>query len=271
MVSTMKKQIYILSIILFLIGCTTDQSKTDFNPDLILPKEIIDLSPVITEDLAEQKWGKTFLKMMGFRGKTNFLDVGIDSPAYVRNSYIEIFNHGGAHLDAPNHLEKDGMSIEDWDLEKLIGPVKIFDATSYENNSSIPMAPLKELNLSSQGIFILHVNYIPPQNDKELPSYPYLSPEACEYLASIPVKAIATDALSIESIDGFSKGVEAGLSGYKDLIPNHYAILTNGIPLFESLENVNSLLEKENVIFLGFPLKIKDGNGSPVRAVAFVY
>ena len=271
MVSTMKKQIYILFIILFLIGCTTDQSKTDFNPDLVLPKEIIDLSPVITEDIAEQKWGKAMLKMMGFRGKTNFLHVGIDSPAYVRNSYIEIFNHGGVHLDAPNHMEKDAMSVEYYDLEKLIGPVKIFNATSYENNSSIPVERLKELNLSSKDIFILHVNYIPPQNDNELPSYPYLSPEACEYLASIPVKAIATDALSIESIDGFSKGVEAGLSGYKDLIPNHYAILTKGIPLFESLENVNSLLEKENVIFLGFPLKIKDGNGSPVRAVAFVY
>jgi kynurenine formamidase len=267
----MKKQIYILFIIPFLIGCTTDQSKTDFNPDLILPKEIIDLSPVITDDIAEQKWGKAFLKLMGFRGTTKFEHVGIDSPAYVRNSYLEIFNHGGAHLDAPNHTEKGAMSIEDYDLKRLIGPVKIFDGTSYKDDTSIPAEALKKLDLTERDIFILHVNYIPPQNDNELPSYPYLSPEACEYLASIPVKAIATDALSIESIDGFFKGVEAGLSGYKDLIPNHYAILTKGIPLFECLENVNPLLEKENVIFLGFPLKIKDGNGSPIRAVAFVY
>lgn len=265
------KQLTIFLVVLIIFGCTVDRSHSDFNPDTILPQKIIDLSPVIGEDLPEQKWGKAALKMMGFRGKTNFVHVGIDSPAYVRNSYIELFNHGGAHLDAPNHMEKDGMSVEEWDLDKLIGPVKILDATSYKDNSPIPVEPLKELNLSSQDVFMLHVNYTPPQNDEELPSYPYLSSEACEYLASIPVKAVATDALSIESFHGFAKGAEAGLSGYKDLIPNHHAILTNGIALFETLENISPLLDKENVIFIGFPLKIKNGNASPVRAVAFVY
>jgi len=269
---TMKKSLsFSIWFVILLIGCTPDQSNSKFDPELIMPKEIIDLSPIISEDLPRQKWGNAALQMMGFRGETNFLHVGIDTPAYVRNSYIEIFNHGGAHLDAPNHMEKDAMSIENWDLRRLIGPVKIFDATSYANNSAIPAESLKDLNLSSQDIFMLHVNYIPPQNDDELPAYPYLSKEACEYLASIPVKAVATDALSIESFNGFSKGIEAGLSGYKDLIPNHYAILTNEIPLFETLEDVSLLLHKENVIFLGFPLKFKDGNGSPVRAVAFVY
>lgn len=253
------------------LGCTGAQNNSDFNPDTILPEEIIDLSPVIGEDLAEQKWGKAALTMMGFRGSTTFEHVGIDSPAYVRNSYIELFNHGGAHLDAPNHMAKDAMSVEDWDLNQLIGPVKILDATSYKDNQPIPVEPLKELNLRSRDIFMLHVNYTPPQNDTELPSYPYLSSEACEYLASIPVKAVATDALSIESFNGFAEGVEAGLSGYENLIPNHHAILTNGIPLFETLENLSPLLDKEKVIFIGFPLKIKNGNASPVRAVAFVY
>ena len=96
-------------------------------------------------------------------------------------------------------------------------------------------------------------------------------PEYAVYLASIPVKAIATDAFSIESFNGFAEGVEAGLNGYKNLIPNHYAILTKEIPLFEALEDLSPLLDKENVIFVGFPLKFKNGNGSPIRAVAFVY
>jgi kynurenine formamidase len=265
------KESILLLVFGILIACSEKHSTNEFDPNQVLPKEIIDLSPVIGEDIAEKKWGSAALQMMGFRGKTNFLHVGIDTPAYVRNSYIEIFNHGGAHLDAPNHMEKDAMSIEHWDLMKLIGPVKIFDATSYPNNTSISVEELKQMNLSENDIFMLHVNYIPPQNDNELPAYPFLSSEACEYLASIPVKAVATDALSIESFNGFSDGIEAGLTGYKDLIPNHYAILTNEIPLFESLEDLSPLLEKENVIFVGFPLKIKNGNGSPVRAAAFVY
>ncbi|NGP77375.1 hypothetical protein G3570_12070 [Balneolaceae bacterium YR4-1] len=261
-----------VALIMFItVGCGVDQHDSDFNPETILPKEIIDLSPVITENLTEQIWGKAALQMLGFRGTTNFVHVGIDTPTYVRNSYIELFNHGGAHLDAPNHMDKDGMSIEGWDLKKLIGPVKILDATSYKENQPIPVEPLIELNLSSRDIFILHVAYTPPGDDKDLPSYPFLSSEAVEYLASIPVKAVATDAFSIESFTGFAERVEVGFTGYESLIPNHHAILTNGIPLFEALENVSELLDKEDVIFLGFPLKIKNGNASPVRAVAFVY
>jgi kynurenine formamidase len=267
----MKYSILICISLFIISSCSIKDPKDKFDPELVLPKEIIDLSPVIGEDIAEVKWGKAALNMMGFKGKTTFLHKGIDSPAYVRNSYLEIFNHGGAHLDAPNHMEKDAKSIEDWDLKNLMGPIKIFDASNYKNNSEIPVEEIEKMELNSKDIFMLHVNYIPPQGDDDLPAYPYLSSKACEYLASIPVKAIATDALSIESFNGFSEGIEAGLSGYKDLIPNHYAILTKGIPLFESLEDLSPLLNKKNIIFVGFPLKFKNGNGSPVRAVAFVY
>jgi kynurenine formamidase len=267
----MKNLILLFFALTILAGCSDKQPNNEFDPDLVMPKQIIDLSPVIGEDLALQKWGSVALNMMGFRGESKFIHVGIDTPAYVRNSYIEVFNHGGAHLDAPNHMEKGAMSVEDWDLKKLMGPVKIFDATGHSDNTEVSIEELKEMNLSKKDIFMFHVNYVPPQNDTDLPSYPYLSSEACEYLASIPVKAIATDALSIESFNGFSEGIEAGLTGYKNLIPNHHAILTNGIPLFETLENLSPILNKENVIFVGFPLKFKNGNGSPVRAVAFVY
>ncbi len=255
----------------YFLACTDQHSNIKFDPQQVLPKEIIDLSPVISEDLAQKKWGTAALKMMGFKGETKFEHVGIDTPTYVRNSYIEIFNHGGAHLDAPNHMEKGAMSIENWDLMRLIGPIKIFNATSYPDNTPIPADVIKKMDLTENDIFMLHVNYIPPKDENEFPAYPFLSIEACQYLASIPVKAIATDAFSIESFNGFAEGVEAGLTGYKNLIPNHYVILTNSIPLFEALENLSPLLDKENVIFVGFPLKFENGNGSPVRAVAFVY
>ena len=267
----MKESIVLILLLGILMACSNSQPTKKFDANQVLPKQIIDLSPVIGEDLAEKKWGSAALELMGFRGRTKFLHVGIDTPIYVRNSYLEIFNHGGAHLDAPNHLDKDAQSIEDWDLMKLIGPIKIFDASSYPNNTSVPLEAIKDLKLSEDDIFLFHVNYIVPTNDNELPAYPFLSREACEYLSSIPVKAIGTDAISIESFDGFSKSADAGMTGYKNLAPNHYAILTKGIPLFEALEDLSPLLEKKHVIFVGFPLKFENGNGSPIRAAAFVY
>jgi kynurenine formamidase len=262
---------YILIFLSFSLICCEKKQIEKFNPDNVLPKEIIDLSPVITTDLHSKLWGKAALDLMEFKPETEFRHAGMDSPAYVRNSYLEIFNHGGAHLDAPNHTDPLGKSIEEYDLNRLIGQVKIFDASNYKNNTSIPVESLKALNLTAKDIFILHVNYVPPQNENEFPAYPFLSVEACQYLASIPIKAIATDALSIESFNGFNEGLKARLKGNKDLIPNHYAIFEQEIPLFETLENVEALLDKENIIFIGFPLKFDNGNGSPVRAVAFIY
>lgn len=262
---------YIFILLSFCIIACAQKQETVFKPDDVLPKEIIDLSPVITKDLHSKLWGKAALDLMGFKSETEFIHGGMDSPAYVRNSYLEIFNHGGAHLDAPSHTDSLGKSIEEYDLNRLIGQVKIFDASDYANNTSIPVEPIRALNLTPKDIFIFHVNYIPPKEDNEFPAYPFLSVEACEYLASIPVKAVATDALSIESFNGFNEGIIAGLKGNKDLIPNHYAIFSQEIPLFETLENVEVLLDKENIIFIGLPLKFENGNGSPVRAAAFIY
>jgi kynurenine formamidase len=43
-------------------------------------------------------------------------------------------------------------------------------------------------------------------------------------------------------------------------IPAHYALLSRGIPAYEQLVNVDRLLDKENMLFVGPPLNIKDGD-----------
>ena len=50
----------------------------------------------------------------------------------------------------------------------------------------------------------------------------------------------------------------------------HHAFLSRGIPLYESLFNVDKLLGKTNMFFVGVPLNIKDGDGMMVRPVVFV-
>ena len=63
----------------------------------------------------------------------------------------------------------------------------------------------------------------------------------------------------------------AKASGYEAIAPTHHAFLSRGIPVFEELENLDSLLTERNVMFVGLPLKIKNGDASPVRAVALIY
>jgi kynurenine formamidase len=43
------------------------------------------------------------------------------------------------------------------------------------------------------------------------------------------------------------------------------------IPVYEALNNLDSLLGLEAFVFVGFPLKVVGSDGSPVRAAALVY
>ena len=48
-------------------------------------------------------------------------------------------------------------------------------------------------------------------------------------------------------------------------------IHSRAIPIYEELVNVEKLITKQNMLFVGVPLSIKDGDGIPVRPVAFIY
>lgn len=103
---------------------------------------------------------------------------------------------------------------------------------------------------------LLFTGYVPPTGPEELPQHPYLSGDAAEYLASIPVRAYAIDTWSVDSParDDRPRGWP--------VVPS--AFLLKGIPLIEQLMNVESRLDEEQAVFVGFPLKIEDGNGSPI-------
>ncbi len=92
--------------------------------------------------------------------------------------------------------------------------------------------------------------------------------EAAQYLADIPVRAFGTDG-GVESVADQSP-VDTD-NPIARTIPGHYAFLSRGIPVYEHLVNVDSLLNKGNMYFVGVPLNIKDGDGMMVRPVVLVY
>ena len=78
------------------------------------------------------------------------------------------------------------------------------------------------------------------------------SPEAAEYLASKNVKTVGIDYLSIDPYN--AKG-----------FPAHKILLGKGICILEGL--VLKGVPEGEYMLSALPLKLKDGNGSPVRAV----
>jgi len=245
-----------------LLLISTALSGSCARPAAFTPTEVIDLGAVVTDDLPQRMWGKATLRMMNF-SKQNSVELikwafpvqGQDS---VRgsNAYYTLFNHGGPHLDAPIHVGARG-GVDSYRLESFSGPAKVFEVSSYPPGRSIPPSVFQGRVAPGDVVLVL-TRYQAPVGDAPL-EVRTLTHEAAEYLAMLPVRAYGTDAFGVEAVGDFK-------------MPwIHHSFLTRGIPVYEQLLNVDKLLGKERLFFVGVPLNMKDGDGMMVRPVVFVH
>lgn len=243
------------------LSCATSQSTADRPPGFV-PSEIVDLGASVTPDLAERFWGKAFLKQMGFLKHNSFEVIRWKFPVdndtvSGSNAYYTVFNHGGPHVDAPNHIGVGG-GVDSYPIEAFAGPLKVFEVSSYPLGRSVP-ASVFQGRVTAGDVVVILTRYTPPPTDQALPQVITLTNEAAEFLATLPVRAFGTDAFSVES-----------LSDTK--MPwLHFSFLSRNIPVYEQLFNVDRLIGKQRMFFVGTPLNIKDGDGMIVRPVALVY
>lgn len=226
------------------------------------PSEVIDLGAPITEDLPQRVWGPAFMKQMGFTRPNSFDVIRWTFPVEGgsisgSNAYYTLFNHGGPHVDAPNHVGEAG-GIDAYPVDAFAGPAKVFDVSSFAVGRSVPLSVFRG-QVEQGDIVLLHTRYAPPKGDTALPEVITLTNEAADFLATLPVRAIGTDAFGIESLgDTAAPWI-------------HHVFLSRRIPVFEQLFNVDALLTKQNMFFVGVPLNVAAGDGMIVRPVVFVY
>ena len=251
-----------------LTTCTTNTTK----PDLTNPKEIIDLGCIITEDLTEKIWGKAIMTSLGF-DRPNHFDViewkfdMENGSVSGSNAYYTIFNHGGPHIDAPNHMDIGG-GLDTYPIDAFIGPVKVFDVSQYAKGHTVPIEVFKD-KVSPGDIVLIFTKYIPPHTEDAFPEVVTLTHEASEYLASIPVRAFGTDAFSVMSSDDQVQ-IESDSEAAR-VAPIHHSFLSRKIPIYEGLFQLDRLLSNQNMYFIGVPLNIKNGDGMLVRPVVLVF
>ncbi len=236
------------------------------------PKEVVDLGALVTEDLAERVWGKAFLAANNFERPNSFEVINFEfqmegGSVSVSNAYYTLFNHGGPHVDAPNHVGV-GSGLDSYQVESFAGPVKVFDVRQFPKGRTIPAEAFNE-SVQPGDVVLIFTGYTPPKTDDAFPETITLTRVAAEHLASIPVRAFGTDAFSVANLQDTS-AVDAE-SATARAVPIHHSFLSRGIPVYEQLFNVDQLLGKENMYFVGVPLNIRGGDGMIVRPVVFVY
>ncbi len=244
-------------------------------PALRMPRAIVDLSPTITSDMPSRALGpalgQEIATWLGISPTTSFEVHVEEEPFYRSMSAYTIFNHVGPHYDPPNHMIKGRRAVDATSLDKFFGRARLLDFRSKPLDDPLLKSDFDVAGIEPGEIVIVFVGYEAPADPEALPAYPYLSGDAAEYLAGIPVKAFASDMPSLGSISRYRALIEEGKTGSETIFSEHYAFASRDIPGIEGLVNLQSLVGEEEIVFVGFPLKFEDGDGGPMRAAALVY
>ena len=257
-----------LPVLIAIFACSACQPQSGLNWK---DARIIDLGALVTETMPYEVWSQAQLAAFGFNDANTFEDVPSFDPIYVVDSYYRLFNHGGPHVDAPNHAgSPDNKALDDFAPTAFIGPARVLDVSNAAQGSTIQLETVMKAGFGPGEVAILYTGYELPGVDGA-PVYSTLSAEAARYLAELPVHAFATDALSSDSVAAYQASAGRGMTQYADLLPVHHAFLTNDILIYEQLQHVDELLGLRDLLFVGVPLNIAGGNGMIVRPVVFAY
>ena len=152
-------------------------------------------------------------------------------------SMITMGSHMGTHADAYRHfLPESDVGIDRMPLEAYYGPCRV---VTVAENTPIGKAALAGRVEGAERL-VIHGG-----------GYSYLEADAARYLVELGIRAIVTDAWSVAPLDN-----EAEIHGI---------LLGAGVALVENvtLEGVAD----GDYLLAAFPVKLKDCDGAPVRAV----
>ena len=177
---------------------------------------------------------------------------------------LSMGEHCGTHLDAPRHFIPAGSSVDHVSLRQFYGRGIHIEATRVGELGLLTANDIKEwesqhIMIDEEDIILIHFGWdeywnLKPDNKQFLNNWPGLSEDGARYLADKKVKAVGTDALALDVFGDRNN-------------PTHKVLLGNDILIIENLHQLSSL--PDEVFFSTWPLKIKEGSGSPIRAVAF--
>lgn len=170
-----------------------------------------------------------------------------------------MYSHSGTHVDSPIHFGISNEGLDKIPLKKFIANVWVVDCTNIENKGILEVDHLKEIaeNVNAGDGLIFKTNWSQKLGTAAYrDDLPRFSESLAHWIVNKGVSLIGVEPPSV-----------ADVNSIEEVTRIHQILLSGGVTIVEGLTNVQAISE-EKVLFMAFPLKIKDGDGCPVRAVA---
>lgn len=175
----------------------------------------------------------------------------VSKGASANVSSLAFGSHTGTHVDAMKHFFDDGTPVDKLPLDVMMGPailVAVADDVMAVGETELKQHPLagreRVLIRTRNSAFVRQPDFVR--------DYTYLAPDGAAYLASLGVRLVGIDYLSIEQFH----------SGHHK---THRTLLERGIVIVEGLDLSEPPAGEYELRVL--PLRLAGLDGAPARAV----
>jgi kynurenine formamidase len=262
----MKTTISVITFAILFAACAAPRQSTDLSKG-----EWIDLGHDFGEDTIYWVNAEPFKR----EGSGAMTDKGY---FYAAGNYSAA-EHGGTHIDAPVHFAQGKKSVDQLELSQLNGPGVRIDVSAMaaaDRDYLITVEDIKAWEAANGtipewSIILFYTGFGSKWPDKKAYlgtdqrgdaaakdlHFPGLHPDAAKWLVeNRKFKAVGLDTASIDH-------------GQSTDFRTHVTLMTNDIPAFENLANLDKIPVKGFHV-IAMPMKIKGGSGAPLRIAAFI-
>jgi kynurenine formamidase len=177
-----------------------------------------------------------------------------------KETLMTMYTHTGTHMDPPAHLYPKGKTLDQLPITQFVGSALVIDCSELTEGQRITMDHIdRQREKADEAEFLLFYTGWDRYwgAEKYFGDYPCIDGDVADYLVNSHKKGIGLDTIGLDPI------ADASLTLHKKLLK------ANDIFIIENLTNLH-LLENELFTFCALPLKLRNADGSPVRAIAML-
>lgn len=171
-----------------------------------------------------------------------------------------LYSHSGTHVDAPIHFGASSETIDEMPLDRFHGLAWVAHLENVQPKQLLTPSDLGRVaeKVNPGDGLLIRTDWSKHLTDPEIyrDQLPRISEELANWCIQKRIKILGVEPPSV-----------ADVNNLPEVTRIHRLLLGAQITIVESLCNLDKL--NEQVYFMALPLKLVDGDGCPVRAIAF--
>jgi arylformamidase len=172
---------------------------------------------------------------------------------------LSLYSHCGTHMDAPCHFVNAGATIDELPLDLFWGSAKVLDLTPVEPRELLTAERLERWteNIGAGDRLLLRTDwYRKYGTDAYRTDLPRISIELAHWFVERGIALIGVEPPSVADVNNLA-----------EVTAVHQTLFHGGVTIVEGLANLDKLRQSQ-IDFVAVPLRIRGGDGCPVRALA---